>query len=74
MSSPRLLDSDALPGRLALSLDEAAAALGVSPDLFDAYIRPKLRLVPVGRRRIVPVSELKRYLDESASRVLDDLQ
>jgi hypothetical protein len=35
--------------RLALRRDEAAAALGVSPDHFDQHVRHELRAVRRGR-------------------------
>jgi hypothetical protein len=52
--------------RLALSLDEAAEAIGVHRDSFDTHVLPRLRTVPVGRRRLVAVAELERYLDDQA--------
>lgn len=57
--------------RLALSPDEAATALGVSRDFLDEHVMPELRIVRRGRRRLVPVRELERWLDEEACRVLD---
>jgi excisionase family DNA binding protein len=57
--------------RLALSKSEAAAALGVSVDFFDEHIAPDLRIVRRGRRRLIPVRELERWLDENAARALD---
>lgn len=54
---------------LAVDPDEAAAMLSLSRDSFDRYVRPELRLVYVGRRRLVPIAELQRYLDEHAVRV-----
>jgi excisionase family DNA binding protein len=56
-----------------LSPDEAAAALGVSRDFFDEHIAPELRIVRRGRRRLVPVRELERWLDLSASRAYDEV-
>ena len=53
--------------RLALSPDEAAAAVGVSRDFFDEHVAPDLRIVRRGRRKLVPVAELERWLDESAA-------
>ena len=53
--------------RLGLSLDEAAATLGVSRDTFDRHIRHELRVVRRGRCLIVPVSELERWLDREAA-------
>jgi hypothetical protein len=57
--------------RLALSPDEAAAALGVSRDYLDEHIGPDLRWVRRGRRKLVAVRELQRWLDESAARTLE---
>jgi len=61
------------PFRIALSPSEAAEAIGVSRDFFDEHIRPELRVVRRGRRILVPVKELERWLDRSASRVLDEV-
>jgi hypothetical protein len=57
--------------RLALSQEEAAAALGVSVDFFAEHIRPELRVVRRGRKRIYPLPELQRWLDVEASRPLE---
>ena len=53
--------------RLALSPDEAAAALGVSRDYLDLHVLPELRVVRRGRRRLVPVRELERWLTAEAA-------
>jgi excisionase family DNA binding protein len=58
--------------RLALSQQEAAEALGVSPDFFQEHLRHELPCVRRGRRRLYPVSELQRWLEENATRALDD--
>ena len=71
MSAPRLLDAAALPGRLALSPDEAAAAIGCSRTFFDEQVMPELRVTRIGRRRFIAVRELDRWLDESASRAVE---
>jgi excisionase family DNA binding protein len=55
--------------RLAVSPDEAAAALGVSRDYFDEHVVSELRIVRRGRRILVALSELERWLDRSAARV-----
>lgn len=60
--------------RLALSLDEAASALGVSRDYFDEHVRPELKVVRRGRKILIPVIELERWLERSASRALDDVE
>lgn len=58
--------------RLALSRQEAAATIGVSLDTFERYVQPELRVVRVGRRRLIPVLELEKWLARSAARVLED--
>jgi len=62
--------ADRGPRRLAFSKAEAAAALGVSVDFFEQHVMPELRIVRRGRRRLIPVVELERWLAENASMVL----
>jgi excisionase family DNA binding protein len=54
-------------GRLALSKCEAADALGVSVDFLEEHVMHELRIVRRGRRRLIPVRELERWLDENAA-------
>jgi hypothetical protein len=61
----------AQPDRLALTRSEAAEVLAVSVDFFDEHIRPELRVVTRGRRRLYPLRELERWLDENSARPLD---
>jgi excisionase family DNA binding protein len=60
--------------RLAFRVGEAAVVLGVSPDFFDRHISGELRWVRRGALKLVSLSELQRWLDANASRVLDDLE
>lgn len=60
----------AVLGRLALSKREAADALGVSVDFFERHVMPELRIVRRGRRRLIPVAELERWLEKNAAIVL----
>lgn len=53
-------------GRLALRKLEAAAALGLSDESFDRYVKPQVRVVRRGSLRLYPVAELERWLAESA--------
>jgi hypothetical protein len=53
--------------RLALNPVEAAAAIGVSRDFFDLYVLAELRVVRRGRKVLVPVAELQRWLERSAA-------
>ncbi len=54
--------------RIALRPDEAADAIGVGRSVFYERILPELRVVYVGRVRLVPVSELERWIDRQAMR------
>ena len=56
---------------LALSMDEAAEALSVSRDFLDEHIRHELRVVRRGRKVLVPVRELERWLDQNAALTVD---
>jgi excisionase family DNA binding protein len=58
------------PRRLALSKVEAAEALGVSVDYLEGHVMHELRVVRRGRRRLIPIGELERWLDENATRAL----
>ena len=53
-------------GRLALSKREAAAALGVSVDFLEEHVPHELRVARCGRRRLIPVRELERWLEAHA--------
>lgn len=65
-AAPRVADR-----RLALSKQEAAQALGVSVDFLEAHVMPELRVVRVGRRRLIPTRELERWLEHHATRALE---
>jgi hypothetical protein len=58
--------------RLAVDLAHAAAALDVSKKFFDEHIRHELRVVRRGRKVLVPVRELERWLDENAALTLSE--
>ena len=59
--------------RLALSKTEAADALGVSVDFLEEHVLHELKIVRRGRRRLIPLSELQRWIDSNAQRTLGDL-
>src|SRR6266487_1707528 len=54
--------------RLALSPDKAAGVLGVSRDYLDDHVLGELRIVRRGRRILIALAELERWLDRSATR------
>lgn len=56
--------------RVALTREEAAAAVSMSLDSFERYVQPHIQMVRRGRLRLVPVSELSRWVEENAERTL----
>lgn len=62
--------SQQLPIRLAYRVREAADALGVSDDWFVENVLPEVRVVRRGRVKLIPHSELSRWLDANASYAL----
>jgi hypothetical protein len=52
---------------LAYGVTDAAAALGMSADFFVAHVAPELRWVRRGRKKVVAVAELQRWLDSNAA-------
>jgi excisionase family DNA binding protein len=71
MTATRLPAGQSVP-RLALTKAEAAEALGVSVDFFEDHIMCELRIVRRGRRRLIPVAELVRWLEDTADRALPE--
>jgi excisionase family DNA binding protein len=55
------------PQPLALSIEDAARVLSVSRDSFERHVMNELRLVRVGRRLLVPVRELDRWLEHRSA-------
>jgi len=49
----------------------AAQALGVSRDYFDEHVLPELRVVRRGRKVLISVVELERWLGRSAAVTLE---
>lgn len=52
--------------RLTLTKAEAATALGVSGDFFTQHIAHEVRCIRRGRLRLYPVSDLQRWIEQSA--------
>ena len=59
-------DETRLRDAMAFSADEAAEVLGISRDTFDKYVRPRVRVVHLGRRVLIARAELARYLEAEA--------
>jgi hypothetical protein len=56
--------------RLALDVAESCQALGVSWDFWTQHVAPEVRIVRRGRRKLIAVAELERWLEENAHAVL----
>lgn len=55
------------PDRLTHSIDEAAHALGVGRSLIFTLLKEgKLKSIRVGKRRLIPTTELQAFLDRQA--------
>lgn len=55
---------------LALRRESAAAALGVSVEYFDRYVRPEIPVIRRGRLELYPVSGLEGWMDDNADGAL----
>lgn len=55
---------------LALSREQAAAALNISVNHFDRHVRPHVREVKSGKLVRYPIAELERYMNDHAVRGL----
>jgi hypothetical protein len=60
--------------QLALRKHEAAAALGVSDETFDRYVRPSLPVVRLGSVRVYPIDALERWLFEHQEAPAEELE
>jgi excisionase family DNA binding protein len=56
--------------RLAVTKVEAAESLGVSVDFLEDHVMRELRIVRRGRRLLIPLEELNRWLDANSQRTL----
>lgn len=55
------------PPRLGLTVSEAAQAVGMSESSFKRHVQPELRIVRRGSLRIIPLSEIERWLEQNAT-------
>jgi len=60
--------------RLALRREDASAALGISDESFDKFVRPSLPVVRIGSLRLYPVEALEAWLREHAHAPIDELE
>jgi hypothetical protein len=57
--------------RLALTREEAAAAIGMGLDSFERHVQPSIRMCRLGRLRLVAIAELEGWLDANAEHTLE---
>jgi excisionase family DNA binding protein len=50
--------------RVLLTRQEAAESLGMSLRTFQRHVQPNVRIVAIGQLRLVPPSELDRWIGE----------
>lgn len=55
---------------VAVCKQDAASALGMSVDSFERYVMADVRCIRRGKLRLFPVSELERWADENAERLI----
>ena len=54
--------------KLALTVQEACEALGVCWHTWSEHVAPHVRVVRIGKRKLVPVRELERWLAKESER------
>jgi len=58
--------------RIALTPPEASASIGVGEEFFTEHVRPHLRLIRRGRKVLIPVIELERWVRDNAEPAIAD--
>jgi hypothetical protein len=51
---------------LALRIGDAAEAFGISVESFERYVESKVKILRLGKMKLVAVAELERFLEEEA--------
>ena len=60
--------------KLSLRRGEVLAALGISEETFDRYVRPHLPVVRLGTVRLYPISGLDRFLAQQSGVPANDVR
>jgi hypothetical protein len=47
-----------------------AVALGMSPESFDRYVRPHVKVMRLGDLKLYPVADLERWTEENSALTL----
>ena len=68
MAKPNIMNYQ-IPARLAYNLSEAARAVGVSdPTMGELVHTPGFPAFRAGKRWVIPIAALERWLDEQAAK------
>lgn len=51
---------------LLFRISDGAQMLGMSPDSFERYVEPHIKLIRLGRMKLVPYAEMERFIAENA--------
>ena len=65
-----MTDITELVPRVALTIEEAALAIGMSKRSFERHVLPDLRVVRLGRIRLIAISELERWANATGEKTL----
>jgi hypothetical protein len=61
--------------RVALTVEEAAEAVGISRRFFESEVLPDLRVIPLGKgsrtKKLVAVAELQRWAEERSALLIE---
>jgi hypothetical protein len=68
---PRERQAERRAQPIAVKLETAASMVAMSPDSFDRYVRPHIKVIRRGRVVVVPVAELERWCRENAENIWD---
>ena len=60
-----------MSGEIAVTRREAARRLGLSLSSFERHCQPQIKLIRLGRMRLVPVRELERWVQANAAFTLE---
>jgi hypothetical protein len=55
---------------VAVSRETAANALGIGLTLFEQRVQPELKVIRIGSKVLIPVDELRRWVERHQERVL----
>jgi hypothetical protein len=55
--------------QLLVNVQTAAEMLGIKEDCFEDHVEPRVKIVRIGRRKLIPTAELEAFIEREAYRV-----